>query len=126
MDKGDCHVRLLIFACVFFFCKQKTAYELRISDWSSDVCSSDLKTNRSARHATKAQSSPAHNTANMLCRRHVCRSLTPETRSSIRQPWSARKRWMLKLHNRVARPTPAMESIPRRQTRSEERRVGKA
>src|SRR3546814_19146587 len=27
---------------VFFFCNQKTAYELRISDWSSDVCSSDL------------------------------------------------------------------------------------
>src|SRR3546814_11227917 len=27
--------------CVFFF-KQKTAYEMRISDWSSDVCSSDL------------------------------------------------------------------------------------
>src|SRR3546814_5602804 len=28
--------------CVIFFFKQKTAYELRISDWSSDVCSSDL------------------------------------------------------------------------------------
>src|SRR3546814_7071244 len=28
---------------VFFFIKQMTAYELRISDWSSDVCSSDLK-----------------------------------------------------------------------------------
>src|SRR3546814_6079491 len=28
----------------FFFFKQKTAYELRISDWSSDVCSSDLPT----------------------------------------------------------------------------------
>src|SRR3546814_3629451 len=27
---------------VFFFFKQKTAYEMRISDWSSDVCSSDL------------------------------------------------------------------------------------
>src|SRR3546814_3699515 len=27
---------------VFLFCKQKTAYEMRISDWSSDVCSSDL------------------------------------------------------------------------------------
>src|SRR3546814_3693343 len=26
----------------FFFFKQKTAYEMRISDWSSDVCSSDL------------------------------------------------------------------------------------
>src|SRR3546814_7770901 len=29
--------------CIFFFCKQKTAYEMRISDWSSDVCSSDLE-----------------------------------------------------------------------------------
>src|SRR3546814_9690805 len=31
-----------IFWSVFFFFKQKTAYEMRISDWSSDVCSSDL------------------------------------------------------------------------------------
>src|SRR3546814_8984636 len=29
--------------CFFFFLKQKTAYEIRISDWSSDVCSSDLR-----------------------------------------------------------------------------------
>src|SRR3546814_5583069 len=29
-------------SCVVFFFKQKTAYEMRISDWSSDVCSSDL------------------------------------------------------------------------------------
>src|SRR3546814_10528414 len=33
---------LCIEVCVFFFFKQKTAYEMRISDWSSDVCSSDL------------------------------------------------------------------------------------
>src|SRR3546814_70066 len=32
----------LLFFVVFFFFKQKTAYEMRISDWSSDVCSSDL------------------------------------------------------------------------------------
>src|SRR3546814_9923451 len=32
--------------CVFFFFKQKTAYEMRISDWSSDVCSSDLSVER--------------------------------------------------------------------------------
>src|SRR3546814_9287553 len=31
-----------MFCRVFFFFKQKTAYEMRISDWSSDVCSSDL------------------------------------------------------------------------------------
>src|SRR3546814_2418147 len=34
----------IFFTLVFFFFKQKTAYEMRISDWSSDVCSSDLKT----------------------------------------------------------------------------------
>src|SRR3546814_3136426 len=34
---------LLFLSCYyFFFFKQKTAYEMRISDWSSDVCSSDL------------------------------------------------------------------------------------
>src|SRR3546814_3162799 len=33
---------LYIFTSFFFFFKQKTAYEMRISDWSSDVCSSDL------------------------------------------------------------------------------------
>src|SRR3546814_1883297 len=33
---------LFVISVIFFFFKQKTAYELRISDWSSDVCSSDL------------------------------------------------------------------------------------
>src|SRR3546814_9753483 len=34
---------MLYLYCVCFFFKQKTAYEMRISDWSSDVCSSDLR-----------------------------------------------------------------------------------
>src|SRR3546814_7883471 len=33
---------VLVLFVFFFFVKQKTAYEMRISDWSSDVCSSDL------------------------------------------------------------------------------------
>src|SRR3546814_10837886 len=40
------HVLVLVVfcvCCVVFFFKQKTAYEMRISDWSSDVCSSDLQ-----------------------------------------------------------------------------------
>src|SRR3546814_4639344 len=38
-----CFFLLLVYVMfLFFFFKQKTAYELRISDWSSDVCSSDL------------------------------------------------------------------------------------
>src|SRR3546814_3417195 len=39
---------LILVRCVFFFFKQKTAYEMRISDWSSDVCSSDLGARRAA------------------------------------------------------------------------------
>src|SRR3546814_6111536 len=35
---------------MFFFFKQKTAYEMRISDWSSDVCSSDLPIVQLAQH----------------------------------------------------------------------------
>src|SRR3546814_8793354 len=34
---------MLVVFFFFFFFKQKTAYDIRISDWSSDVCSSDLK-----------------------------------------------------------------------------------
>src|SRR3546814_5580907 len=41
----------MIYSYFFFFFKQKTAYEMRISDWSSDVCSSDL-------HARKAFAGP--------------------------------------------------------------------
>src|SRR3546814_20439765 len=37
-----CYMSWLLFIVVLFFFKQKTAYEMRISDWSSDVCSSDL------------------------------------------------------------------------------------
>src|SRR3546814_7963883 len=40
---------LVSYFFVFFF-KQKTAYEMRISDWSSDVCSSDLEQVEDAEH----------------------------------------------------------------------------
>src|SRR3546814_3974564 len=38
-----CECGIVIVVVNFFFFKQKTAYEMRISDWSSDVCSSDLQ-----------------------------------------------------------------------------------
>src|SRR3546814_7615077 len=37
------YMHMFMTRCIVFFFKQKTAYEMRISDWSSDVCSSDLK-----------------------------------------------------------------------------------
>src|SRR3546814_9093070 len=39
---SDTYLFIAQFIMYFFFFKQKTAYEMRISDWSSDVCSSDL------------------------------------------------------------------------------------
>src|SRR3546814_1310101 len=49
-------------SCFFFFVKQKTAYEMRISDWSSDVCSSDLQYRRQERaeHAPDQCFAPNH------------------------------------------------------------------
>src|SRR3546814_18848163 len=38
----------MVIVIYFFFFKQKTAYEMRISDWSSDVCSSNLEQRRAA------------------------------------------------------------------------------
>src|SRR3546814_4509578 len=38
-----CRLIVMCGGVCFFFFKQKTAYEVRISDWSSDVCSSDLR-----------------------------------------------------------------------------------
>src|SRR3546814_1154226 len=52
---------MLLMVLVFFF-KQKTAYEMRISDWSSDVCSSDLR--RSCCHgAARRRRRPGHRRA---------------------------------------------------------------
>src|SRR3546814_18927618 len=44
-----CVDHFVVMLFVLFFFKQKTAYEMRISDWSSDVCSSDLPAERQSR-----------------------------------------------------------------------------
>src|SRR3546814_17455358 len=115
-----------VLSVVFFF-KQKTAYEMRISDWSSDVCSSDLKTLSRPR------------------RREPCCRSTVAGRMRARAPWKdstsgcrcRRREWTL-----LSDPCVPLEQIRvgwnrrRRSTdpdllylfevdRSEERRVGK-
>src|SRR3546814_20762032 len=52
------YVCLLLSFMMFFFFKQKTAYEMRISDWSSDVCSSDLDQQQIVLHAKLGHSHP--------------------------------------------------------------------
>src|SRR3546814_20899065 len=88
----------VIYILFFFFFKQKTAYEMRISDWSSDVCSSDLlraalwrrRGRRLAQHALRGD---------------------PECRRLSR-------------HSEIPRQRPSGEDIGRRRSRSDERRVG--
>src|SRR3546814_2822942 len=46
---------IIYFDLLFFFFKQKTAYEMRISDWSSDVCSSDLRHQGQVERAHRAE-----------------------------------------------------------------------
>src|SRR3546814_15279131 len=84
---------------VFFF-KQKTAYEMRISDWSSDVCSSDLAV-RAPSHGDPPVRSPR---------------LLGWTGATIR----ADGRWPVE-----ARPCDAGAAALECRERSEERRVGK-
>src|SRR3546814_4256125 len=49
---------MMFVVCISFFFKQKTAYEMRISDWSSDVCSSDLLWSRDPGQQPVDQPSP--------------------------------------------------------------------
>src|SRR3546814_4995559 len=80
----------------FFFFKQKTAYEMRISDWSSDVCSSDLS--GAAGDATKKRRDYVRPFLDLVARYHLC------------------------AHHHKGRPGNAPQ---RPLFRSEERRVGK-
>src|SRR3546814_8070141 len=68
--------------CYLFFFKQKTAYEMRISDWSSDVCSSDLK---------KISFSPPCSARQRAIRRSSVRRIASGTASSPNSSWSVSK-----------------------------------
>src|SRR3546814_4435802 len=97
----------------FFFFKQKTAYEMRISDWSSDVCSSDLRKvvvlETSADHFLKVLEQGTVST-NIYLRRIHNFALDMNW-----LPWPVlpKKRW------------PKIQFKKKRAVRSEERRVGK-
>src|SRR3546814_10255380 len=61
---------LLCFSVVLFFCfKQKTAYEMRISDWSSDVCSSDLTDDRNGTESIELRTKAAGRNIGQIVRR---------------------------------------------------------
>src|SRR3546814_1353547 len=85
---------------IFFFFKQKTAYEMRISDWSSDVCSSDLqpaskkRRRRNARNLAPKRRCPGRGGPGHRCRavkgtnRSEERRVGKECVSTCRSRWS--------------------------------------
>src|SRR3546814_6033422 len=87
--------------CHFFVFKQKTAYDVRMSDWSSDVCSSDLAVRRRRDPAGSARTSRGIRREG---ERVSCTAPRPERRRGSH-----------------LRPAPSRGSLGR----SEERRVGK-
>src|SRR3546814_6055803 len=87
---------------LFFFVKQKTAYEMRISDWSSDVCSSDLFS-FPVPHLPEASMIPRYSRPDMV---------------AIWEPESKFRIWFeIEAH--------ATDALAELGVRSEERRVGK-
>src|SRR3546814_2402047 len=83
--------------CMFFFFKQKTAYEMRISDWSSDVCSSDLIVNHATFKASLFMAAGAVDheagtrdlrTTSWACARSEERRVGKECVSTCRSRWS--------------------------------------
>src|SRR3546814_4157101 len=79
----------LLFLCfsLFFFFKQKTAYEMRISDWSSDVCSSDLFSSLRATVASRSAMSRVTRAARAVGRSEE-RRVGKECVSTCRSRWS--------------------------------------
>src|SRR3546814_7798361 len=91
----------LLYSCWFFFFKQKTAYEMRISDWSSDVCSSDLgdiapdrgprAADRGARRYRPPLCEPQRRGGDRRPARHLC-ATRPARRDGVgagRSDWGA-------------------------------------
>src|SRR3546814_1270302 len=85
---------MLLYIFIFFF-KQKTAYEMRISDWSSDVCSSDLPAKKpcaTSRRATKSTqwfwaSTPTRNASRWVSNSWKATPSTTSWPPTIRAPW---------------------------------------
>src|SRR3546814_1251511 len=94
----------------FFFFKQKTAYEMRISDWSSDVCSSDLPRPAPTPRAQRDDRDDTANDIGSVYRRRRDCGRTSMLLLATTSSW---------------RPTSVVPRLDLPVFRSEERRVGK-
>src|SRR3546814_2500892 len=101
--------------CVFFFFKQKTAYEMRISDWSSDVCSSDLAEEQQGRdrgqRADRLQTLLLHHRREQRGRRHEAIADQARNPAQARQsPGSSREPMRLRENMKAAKEHRCMKA----------------
>src|SRR3546814_18678951 len=109
----------IIMLYIFFFFKQKTAYEMRISDWSSDVCSSDLGAARAGGRVATGRHSRSDAVA-FLSHRSLLRR---QSRLDDRDPFAELACDRTGSRRLRARRWPHLSR--ERADRTEERRVGK-
>src|SRR3546814_8121253 len=85
----------MLYSVFFFFFKQKTAYEMRISDWSSDVCSSDLQQLPAHRHRgeeLRRLKGPSHAEPGAVVGGQGIEALRTEVDRALRRPYEAADR----------------------------------
>src|SRR3546814_18319616 len=114
-----------LYMCILvIFFKQKTAYEMRISDWSSDVCSSDLsyQPSRAGRNSQRPGCRVAHRDA--AGRRRQIGGADGQLRHSLSQPPRNTAPMLLPPGSSMKAAERATSATPL-PVRSEERRVGK-
>src|SRR3546814_7449731 len=94
-----------------FFFKQKTAYEMRISDWSSDVCSSDLDDGH-ALAVVQGEPGPRRRAWRRLRAniRSVWRTLRADVVAGTSRPW--RERRLLRLFRQIGRASGRERGCP--------------
>src|SRR3546814_16369940 len=110
----------------FFFFKQKTAYEMRIRDWSSDVCSSDLQCDARSRQRDEDQSQPQGADARWLLRSGdavLCRQIRIAAPADRRGTTGQHRDAFLSFRAHDLCPSGVAQDLAL--GRSEERRVGK-
>src|SRR3546814_1779244 len=117
-----CACGLILKKRVIVFFKQKTAYEMRISDWSSDVCSSDLlpgggRTSCQQRQGGKACAKPSENRNSGLAEHHNSRNAprSEERRVGKECVSTCRSRWS-PYHSKKNRKTSPITRLPTKRT----------
>src|SRR3546814_17797498 len=107
------YMQISFVVVLFFFFKQKTAYEMRISDWSSDVCSSDLTTSGRVRRPSGRSSIGIFVDQAKRVRSKPFRAISSPKPASVRSMSASSQR--RRRHGRMSGPMSTLRLAPSRE-----------